>query len=108
MVKFFQYLSTTLHVTDFESDDSVIIGEDFNCLLDLAKDKKGGILILHQHLINSIENIQSEFNLHDIWRVKNPTTLSFTWSKTSPFIFCRFNYWMISDSLHDLLPKLTL
>ena len=84
-INFFQYLSTTLRAMDFESDNNVIIGGDFNCPLDPAKDKKGGILIPRQHLINSIENIQSEFNLHDIWRVKNPTTLSFTWSKTSPF-----------------------
>ena len=54
---------------------------------------------------NLIENIQSEFNLHDIWCVKNPTTLSFTWSKTSPFIFCRLDYWLISDSLHDLVTQ---
>ena len=107
-IKFFQYLSTTLRAMDFESDDNVIIGGDFNCPLDPAKDKKGGILIPHQHLINSIENIQSEFNLHDIWRVKNPTNLSFTWSKTSPFIFCRLDYWLISDSLHDLVTRVDI
>lgn len=83
----------------------MIIGGDFNCPLDPAKDRKGGISIPRLHLINSIENIQSEFNLHDIWRVKNPSTLSFTWSKTSPFIFCRLDYWLISDSLHDLVTR---
>ena len=56
-VKFFQYLSTTLRAMDFESNDNMIIGEDFNCPLDPAKDKKGGILIPCQHLINWIENI---------------------------------------------------
>ena len=66
------------------------------------------ILIPRQHLINAIENIQSEFNLHVIWRVKNPTTLSFTWSKTSPFIFCRLDYWLISDSLHDLVTQVDI
>ena len=86
----------------------MIIGGDFNCPLHPVKDKMGGILIPRQHLINSIESIQSEFNLHDIWRIKNPTTLSFTRSKTSPFIFCRINYWLISDSLQDLVTKLTL
>ena len=107
-IKFFQYLSTTLRGMDFESDDNVIIRGDFNCPLDPAKDKKGGILSPRQHLINSIENIQSEFNLRDIWRVKNPTTLSFTWGKTSPFIFCRLDYWLISDSLHDLVTQVDI
>ena len=107
-IKFFQYLSTTLRAMDFESDDNVIKGGDFNCPPDPAKDKEGGILIPRQHLINSIENIQSEFNVHDIWRVKNPTTLSFTWGKTSPFIFFRLDYWLISDSLHDLVTRVDI
>jgi len=98
-IKFFQSLSTTLRKSELESADNIIIGGDFNCLLDPTKDKKGGILIPHQHLINSIENTQSEFSLHDIWRIKNPTTLSFTWSKSSPFIFCRLDFWLISDTL---------
>ena len=97
-VKFFQYLSTTLRELELESDDNMIIGWDFNCLLDPTKDKKGGILIPPQHLVNSIENFQCEFGLHDIWRIKNPTTLSFTWSKSSPIIFCRLDYWLISDN----------
>ena len=91
-VKFFQYLSTTLREMDLKSDDNVIIGGDFNCPLDPTKDKKGDILIPRQHLVNSVENI---FGLHDIWRSKNPTTLSFTLSKSSPFMFCRLDYWLI-------------
>ena len=63
----------------------------------------GGGTFPLQHLINLIENIQSEFSLHDIWHIKNPNTLSFTWSKGSPFIFCRLDFWLISDSLHDLV-----
>ena len=51
-IKFFLYLSTTLRAMDFESNDNVIIGGDFNCPLDPTNDKKGGILIPRQHLIN--------------------------------------------------------
>jgi len=64
-IKFFQSLSTTLRKSELESDDNIII-RDFSCLLDPTEDKKGGMLIPRQHLINSIENIQSEFSLHDI------------------------------------------
>ena len=81
---------------------------NFNCSLEPIKDKKGGILIPYQHLANSIKNIQSEFGLHNIWRIKNPTTLSFTWSKSSPFIFCRLDYWLISDNLHDLVTQVNI
>ena len=95
-VRFYQNLSLTLQQMELDGDDNFIIGGDFNCPLDPTMDKKGGILIPGQHVINSIENIQNEFSLHDIWRVKNPNTRSFTWSKMSPSIFCRLDYW-----LHD-------
>ena len=68
-------------------------------------DSKGRLLVLN---VNSIESIQSEFSLHDVWRVKNPNTRSFTWSKMSPFIFCRLDYWLISDSLHDLVSQVDI
>ena len=50
-----------------------------------------------ESVINSIDKIQNEFNLHDIWRLKNPTVQSFTWGRCSPFVFCRLDYWLISD-----------
>ena len=43
------------------------------------------------------------FNLHEVWRVKNPQTKSFIWSQKSPFVFCRLDYWLISNSLQDLI-----
>ena len=70
--------------------------------------QKGRILIPRQHVLNSIENVQNEFCLHDIWRIKNPNTRSFTWSKNHPFIFCRLDYWLISDSLNDLVMQVDI
>ena len=52
--------------------------------------------------------MQNEFSLHDIWRLKNPTLQSFTWGRCSPFIFCRLDYWLISDKLHDLVTKVDI
>lgn len=58
---------------DLKSDDNMTIG-DFNCPLDPGKNEKRGILIPSQHLMKTIDSIQSEFSLHDIWHIKNPTT----------------------------------
>ena len=101
-------MSTTLRGIDLDSDSNVIVGGDFNCPLDPTIDKKGGVLIPRQHVINSIENIQNEFSLHDIWRIKNPNARSYTWSKSSPFIFCRLDYWLISDNLNDLVTQVDI
>ena len=107
-VRFYQNLSATLRKMDPNSDDNIVVGGDFNCPLNPTLDKKGGILIPRQHVINSIENVQNEFSLHDIWRIKNPNTRSFTWSKNHPFIFCRLDYWLISDKLNDLVTQVDI
>lgn len=90
------------------SDDNIVVGGDFNCPLNPTLDKKGGRLIPHQHVINSIENVQNEFSLHDIWGIKNPNTHSFTWSKNHPFVFCRLDCWLISDKLNDLVTQVDI
>ena len=39
----------------------------------------------------------------DIWRTKNPETKSYTWSQNLPMIFCRLDYWLISNGLQDFI-----
>ena len=53
--------------------------------------------------VDQIENMQNVFNVHDVWRIKHPNQKSFTWSQNSPFIFCRLDYWLISDSLYGIV-----
>ena len=52
-------------------------------------------------MIDTIEELQSQLDLHDIWRIKNPTTRSYTWSQSEPQIFSRLDYWLISNCLAD-------
>ena len=52
-------------------------------------------------MTSCIDCLKSELDLVDIWRIKNPDTKSFTWSKKSPRIFCRLDYWLISNYLTD-------
>jgi len=52
--------------------------------------------------------IQSELDLVDIWRVKNPSTKSYTCSQKSPNIFCRLDYWLISNNLHYLVKSVDI
>ena len=85
----------------FDEIDNIIFGADFNCPLNPVLDKRGGILIPRQSVINAIEQLQLELDLHDIWRIRNPTTHSFTWSQSQPLIFSRLDFWLISNSLSD-------
>ena len=100
--KFYDHLINVFKKDDRTFEEKIIVGGDFNCPLNAQMDKKGGIKITRQSIVDRIE-IQSVFNLHDIWRVKNPNLKSFTWSQKSPFIFCRLDYWLISDALFDMV-----
>ena len=72
-VKFYRNLSKLLRNDEFGTEENIIIGEDFNCPLDITLDKKGGLPIPRKYVINSIDELQNEFSLHDIWCLKNPT-----------------------------------
>lgn len=100
--KFYDHL-INVKKDDRTFEDKIIVG-DFNnyCPLNPQMAKKGGIMITRQSIVDRIEEIQSVFNLHHIWRV-NPNLKSFTWSQKSPFIFCRLDYWLISDALFDMV-----
>ena len=42
-----------------------------------------------------------DFDLVDIWRIRNPTTSRFTWRQKTPVVQRRLDFWLISDSLQD-------
>ena len=109
MRKLFNFIITyQVYFNDFGNEENIIMGGDFNCPLNINLDKKGGIQIPRRHVVKSIEEIQDEFSLHDIWRIKNPNQQSFTWGRCSPFVFCRLDYWLISDKLHDLVANVDI
>ena len=59
-------------------------------------------------VVERMEEIQTKSNLHNVRRVKNPQAKSFTWSQKSPFIFCRLDYWLISNLLQDLIKDVNI
>lgn len=53
------------HLRDFKGDD-VIIGGDFNLVLDVEKDKKGGLAKTHKQSASVVHDALTEFDLVDI------------------------------------------
>ena len=105
---FYQNLLKHILEKGFDTIDNIIMGGDFNCPLNPIVDKRGGNLIPRQSVINSIDHLQTELDLHDIWRIKNPTLRSFTWSQTEPLIFSRLDYWLISNFLSDCVTNVDI
>jgi len=89
---FFESLQRHLVEFRITNEDNIVIGGDFNSPLNPQLDKMGGILIPRANVVGAIEDMQKNFNLHDVWRIKNPEVKSFTWSQNSPFVFYRLDY----------------
>ena len=108
IVTFLEALRTTLQTENLDAEENLIVGGDFNCPINPILDKKGGSLLPRKSVVASISCFQENLDLVDIWRIKNPVTRSFTWSQNSPNIFCRLDYWLISNNLQDLVISTTV
>ena len=71
-------------------------------LLTLSWIRKVALILFPRKIvIDNIECLQNELDLVDVWRIKNPQSRSYTWSQKSTPIFCRLDYWLISNNLQD-------
>ena len=81
------------HLTDFKCDD-VIIGGDYNLVLDTEKDKKGGLAKTHQNSVKIIQEFSEKLDLVDVWRVLHPETSRYTWRQRHPKVRCRLDFFL--------------
>ena len=92
---------------NLDDEENIIVGGDFNCPIYPSLDKKGGVLSPRRAVVERILCMQSELDLIDIWRIRNPCMKSYTWSQKSPCVFCRLDYWLISNNLQDFVQSTT-
>ena len=95
-ITFFQKLQN--EIANDQDFDTLLLGGDFNVVMNHSMDKKNGTNI-KKKCIADLKNIIQNFNLDDIWRKKNPTKKSFTWSQRTPFIECRLDYFFIQTNM---------
>ena len=82
-------------MADFKCDE-IIIGGDFNLVLDVEKDKKGGLTRTHKKSLEVINSASESFNLIDAWRVLNPDSSRFIWRQKKPE-YCRLDFFLINQ-----------
>ena len=108
-IPFFNKLKERM--SSFTDDaDNILLGGDFNVIMDTNLDRKGGSEIkktqARRDIFNKIEEILSDYNIQDIWRVKNPDRRRFTWHRGETH--SRLDYWFISNTLQDHIEKVDI
>ena len=79
-------------------------GETFNVTPDSDFDCSGG-RPFRKDAVKHIQDLCLDFDLVDIWRIRNPDSKRFTWRQRNPFIQRRLDYWLISDVCQDDIEK---
>ena len=89
--------------------ESLIVGGDYNTIINIDKDKKNGNLNNNKKCRDKINTIIENNDINDIWRTLNPNIKHYTWhSNTKPTVFCRLDYFLVSTNLVNIITKCTI
>ena len=91
------FADVSYHLLDFKCDE-IVIGGDFNLVLDVEKDKKGGLARTHKKSLEVVKDLRESLDLIDAWRVLHSDLLKFTWRQRSPEVHCRLDFFLVSQS----------
>ena len=96
-IEFFDQLQQV--IKGLQADDICICG-DFNTVHDNELDIIAGE-IHPEAAVLKFKSFIENCDLVDAWRMFNPETKEYTWSKSSPFIARRLDYVLVSNSVFD-------
>ena len=101
---FFDNLNNIIENFVVDNEQKIVIGGDFNIALDSDLDCSGGNP-LKKDSVKCIQDLCLDYDLVDIWRIRNPETRRFTWRQKNPLIQRRLDYWLISDACQEDIEK---
>ncbi len=100
------FFTTVENVIMDNNSETMILGGDFNNVLNFQLDKLNGRTDRNRRCSEKINDIINNNDLHDIYRLVYPDTKRFTWhSNHTPPIFCRLDYILISANLLNSVTK---
>lgn len=91
------------HLHDFACEE-IILGGDFNLVLDVKEDKKSGLPRTYQNALIIINQNCKELNLNDIWRMLNADKDRYTCCRKKPETQCRLDL-ICNIKLTDIFPR---
>ena len=94
-------LTEVLSNLELKENTNLILGGDFNLILNLNLDADGGNPTLKSDSMKSFNILTAENDLVDIWRIRNPENNRYTWRKNTPRMQRRLDYFFVLDSFQD-------
>lgn len=100
------FFTTIEDIVIEHNSESLILGGDFNNVINVELDKLNGRKDTNKRCSAKIGDIINNNELYDIYRVRYPNTKRFTWhSNHRPPIFCRLDYFLTSANLLNAVTR---
>ena len=90
-----------------DSCDVIILGGDFNIVPHPIWDKQGGNTRVHRSQL-VLHELMHKQGLVDIAREQQPFAKLFTWSQQKPPVFCRLDYFLVSDTCREFVKAVNI
>ena len=92
------------------NNKNIILGGDFNIHFDSKLEAKGGKPVLKKQSIAKMVELLENFDLCDIWRIRNLKKRRFTFRQNhfSGFIQRRLDYFFVSNSLQEAIKSVDI
>ena len=56
-----------------------------------------------KNVMRKINDFMNDFDVVDIWRVRNPHARQYTRRQNNPLIQSRLDFWLVSNNMHDFI-----
>ena len=96
------YIQVESKISNSEQDHLIICG-DFNLILNPNLDCYNYKNLNHPKARHKVLNLIEEFGLIDLYRYFHPSTKRFTWRRNNPIKQARLDYFLISETVVDLV-----
>ena len=101
-------LESLLKSFEINEEHKIILGGNFNIIFDTHLDADGGSPCLKVGTIQKLMDIISEYDLCDIFRVRNPDLCRFSWRQKTPLIQHHLDYIFISSELQEDVSEINI
>lgn len=85
-------------ILDF-GDFPVILGGDYNQVLDVFLDRSGSGVVRPSRTLDSVKALCKDLGLYDAWRLLNLTARDYTFFSNRHSVYSRIDYFLVSHSM---------
>ena len=92
-------------------NNNIIAGGDWNLIFNPILDKSEGKTVCSNKVSPELDHLIDEYDLIDIWRIRNQTMKRFTFRQKTPFVQTHLDFFLTSSNIQlgikivDIVPS---